>query len=99
MTIDDYKTIVNGIVENPDTAPTASISLLEKIAADLADFESLKNAISEKDAKIKDLQDTNIKLYLSQTKQQEPEQPQDEAEELEGLELLQHFAKEIYNKE
>lgn len=100
MTLDDYKTIINGIVENPDTAPTASISLLENIAEDLAAFESLKNASDEKDVKIKDLQDTNIKLYLSQTKKEETKpEPEDETEGLEGSDLLKYYAKKIYEKD
>lgn len=67
MTYQEYETALNGIVQNPDTAPTAVQSLLQEIKKDTDALATAINGISERDARIRDLQDTNIKLFMSQS--------------------------------
>lgn len=67
MTYKEYETALNGIVQNPDTAPTAVQSLLQEIKTDTDALATAINGISERDARIRDLQDTNIKLFMSQS--------------------------------
>lgn len=67
MTYKEYETALNGIVQNPDTAPTAVQSLLQEIKTDTEALATAINGISERDARIRDLQDTNIKLFMSQS--------------------------------
>lgn len=76
MTYQEYETALNGIVQNPDTAPTAVQSLLQEIKTDTDALANAMNVISERDARIRDLQDTNIKLFMSQSSipEEEPEE-------------------------
>lgn len=67
MTYKEYESALNGIVQNPDTAPTAVQSLLQEIKTDTEALATAINGISERDARIRDLQDTNIKLFMSQS--------------------------------
>lgn len=67
MTYQEYEAALNGIVQNPDTAPTAVQSLLQEIKTDTDALATAINGISERDARIRDLQDTNIKLFMSQS--------------------------------
>lgn len=76
MTYKEYESALNGIVQNPDTAPTAVQSLLQEIKTDTEALATAINGISERDARIRDLQDTNIKLFMSQSAapENDPEQ-------------------------
>lgn len=67
MTYQEYEAALNGIVQNPDTAPTAVQSLLQEIKTDTDALATAINGISERDARIRDLQNTNIKLFMSQS--------------------------------
>ena len=67
MTYQEYEAALMGIVQNPDTAPTAVQSLLQEIKTDTDALATAINGISERDARIRDLQDTNIKLFMSQS--------------------------------
>lgn len=67
MKYEDYEKILNGIVTNPDTAPTAIQSVLAEIKTDTEALQSATVTIADQDKRIKDLQDTNIKLFMSQT--------------------------------
>lgn len=67
MTYKEYESALNGIVQNPDTAPTAVQALLQEIKTDTDALATAINGISERDARIRDLQDTNIKLFMSQS--------------------------------
>lgn len=67
MTYKEYESALNGIVQNPDTAPTAVQSLLQEIKTDTEALATAITGISERDARIRDLQDTNIKLFMSQS--------------------------------
>lgn len=78
MTYQEYEAALNGIVQNPDTAPTAVQSLLQEIKTDTDALANAINGISERDARIRDLQDTNIKLFMSQSSTPEEEHEEEE---------------------
>lgn len=86
MTYKEYESALNGIVQNPDTAPTAVQSLLQEIKTDTEALATAINGISERDARIRDLQDTNIKLFMSQSSA--PENDPEPAPEMTFEELL-----------
>lgn len=56
---------------NPDTAPDALQSILEMVETDSVAIDNLTKTNTENEAKIKELQDTNIKLFLAQVKPEE----------------------------
>lgn len=86
MTYQEYETALNGIVQNPDTAPTAVQALLQEIKTDTDALAAAVEGISERDARIRDLQDTNIKLFMSQSSA--PENEPEPEEEMTFEELL-----------
>lgn len=69
MKYDEYLSIVNNIVQTPEKAPDLGKTLLEAIKTDTDTLESQNNKITEQENKIKELRDTNIKLFMSQTGQ------------------------------
>lgn len=91
MTYEEYESRLSDIVKAPDTAPVAVQALLSELKADTDTLTSLRADIEQKDKKIKDLQDTNIKLFLQQT----GEAPKDSSEtgwqDLEGDEALEAY--------
>ena len=65
MTVDEYKDKINGLVSNPDTAATEALSLIDEITKDIGELGAAKTSVSELQAKVADLQDTNMKLYMN----------------------------------
>lgn len=66
MTFDEYKTGFDKILASPDTAMVEIAPLLESLKADLDTLESVQGEVETLNGRIRDLQDTNIKLFLSQ---------------------------------
>lgn len=69
MTYDEYVASTQGLTA--DNAPEILQNLLASVKEDLAErdaykasIDELNSSIAEKDTKIRDLQDTNIKLFL-----------------------------------
>lgn len=65
MKYEDYEKIAKGLTA--ENAPDIVKQLLDNIKVDTESVEALTKSNDEKDQKIRDLQDTNIKLFLSQT--------------------------------
>lgn len=78
MTLDEYKAKITEIVQNPDKSAELGVNLLESITGDLTKIGQLNTSIDKLNAKVKDLQDTNMKLFLAQTNQR---QKTDDAED------------------
>lgn len=66
MKYDEYKMGFDKILANPDTALTEISPLLEALKTDLDTLESVQGEVEALNGRIRDLQDTNIKLFLSQ---------------------------------
>ena len=77
MKYEDYENIAKGLTT--ENAPDVVKQLLENIKADTESIEALTKSNEEKDTKIRDLQDTNIKLFLSQTGKANDDAKDDEA--------------------
>lgn len=82
MTYDEYAEKINGVISNPDTAPAEIGGVLEELKKDLTALDTLTAESAEKDKRIKDLQETNLKLYMSQAK---PDEEEEEEEKEEGI--------------
>lgn len=65
MKYEEYEAIAKTLT--PENSPEVVKQLLDGIKADTTAFESMVKTNEEMDKKIRDLQDTNIKLFLSQT--------------------------------
>jgi len=87
MKYEEYEAIAQTLT--PENAPEVVKQLLEGIKADTTAFESMAQTNAEQDKKIRDLQDTNIKLFLSQTGKADDDSPSEEelaAKEQEAVE-------------
>lgn len=73
MTYDEVKDTLTTLLSNPDTALAGAQDFLDKIKPDYDTLDTMKTQIEENDKKIRDLQDTNMKLFLAQTKEQDPD--------------------------
>lgn len=89
MLYDDYEKRVTALISNPDQAPVTAQEILSDIKTDTEKITSLEASIAEKDARIRDLQDTNMRLFLSQSTPVE-----DEPEEKSADEILDELFKE-----
>lgn len=92
MTYQDYEAKLTAIVNNPDTAPTAVQEILKELKSDTDSYAAATAGIEERDKRIRDLQETNIKLFTEQTGAADEE---DEPEELTPDEELAALIKKI----
>jgi hypothetical protein len=77
MKYEDYEAKLTELVKNPDSAALAVQDILKDLKADSETFASLEANVAAQEGRIKDLQDTNMKLFLRQTggdSGQEPEE-------------------------
>lgn len=87
MTLDEYKAIAGGLTT--DNAPDVVTQILSGITTDLEALNTATNALAEKDKRIAELQDTNMKLFLSVTgKAEAPEEPEEKTPEQLRLDLI-----------
>lgn len=90
MKYEDYE----GIAQNLTTenAPEVIKTMLDAVKSDLAERDALMSVKAEQEAKIKDLQDTNIKLFLSQTgKAEQDEDTETEEEKIDKMNLKEYL--------
>lgn len=73
MTYEELKARITGLVSNPDTAANDAVVLLSDLEKDYNTMSSLTEKSKKDDEKIRSLQDTNQKLFLSVTGQDDPE--------------------------
>ena len=78
MLYEDYEKRLTEVVTDPDDAPIAIPDILAEVKSDLGiiavkdgEIEDHKKTIEDRDAKIKDLQDKNTKLFLKVTESKE----------------------------
>lgn len=78
MTIDEVKTRITDLVSNPDKATENAVGLISDLEADYTNLDSMTAKVADQDARIKELQDTNQRLFLSVTGQaKEPEEEEE----------------------
>lgn len=82
MKYEDYEKKVTDLISNPEAAPITAQEILSEIKSDTENIASLEAGIAERDARIRDLQDTNMKLFLSQSSQVEDEPEEKSADEI-----------------
>lgn len=91
MKYEDYEGIAQKLTA--ENAPEVLKTMLDSVKEDLAERDALKEVQAEQEAKIKDLQDTNIKLFLSQTgKAEQDEDTETEEEKVAKMDLNEYLA-------
>lgn len=73
MTYEEVKNRLTDIVGNPDTAQEKAVVFLSDLETDYTTLDNMAKKVSEQENRIRDLQDTNQKLFLSVTGTPEPE--------------------------
>ena len=90
MKYEDYECIAQKLTT--ENAPEVMKTMLDAVKSDLAERDALMSVKAEQEAKIKDLQDTNIKLFLSQTgKAEQDEDTETEEEKIDKMDLKEYL--------
>lgn len=89
MKYDEYVSKINGVLAEPDTALTSVTGVLDELKADLTSKEMLEAENETLKKRISDLQDTNMKLYLSITGTETNSDEDDEP--VEGVGVIDEF--------
>ena len=87
-----YLELIKKSIKYPEEAPTIMKELISIVEEDYNEYESMKTHVEDSNNKIRSLQDTNMKLFLSQTSQKEEEQ---EDKEMTPDEVVNDFIKTI----
>lgn len=94
MTYDELKTKLTKILEQPDSALANVGPLLEEVKSDYEQIITLKEANEKNTTRIRDLQDTNMKLFLAQTGKVEDKNNEDD-DDLEGPDAVDAFINKL----
>ena len=78
MKYEEYESKMNSILANPDTALADMPSFMESLKTDLTALSEMAEKVDGLNARIKELQETNLKLYLSQGGQPNDEEVEEE---------------------
>lgn len=92
MLYEDYEKKLSEVVTDPDNGPVAIPDILAEIKKDIDEhaeaivakdneIENLKKTVEDRDAKIRDLQDKNTKLFLKLTSDEGGDEPKDTIED------------------
>ena len=87
-----YSELINKAITNKDDQEILFQALLDLVSTDEIEYNNLKTQVSEQSEKIRNLQDTNMKLFMSQTSEVKEET---EDEELEGDAAVLEFMKKL----
>lgn len=100
MTYEEYEKRINGALANPDTAPTEFVNILSDLKTDLTAKDTFETEKTELETRVRDLQDTNMKLYLSVTGNSNGDGEEDEPAEGTAVvdELMDKLFKESEEK-
>nr|DAN07093.1 MAG TPA: Phi29 scaffolding protein [Caudoviricetes sp.] len=100
MTYEEYEKRINDALANADTAPTEFVNILSELKTDLTAKDTLETEKTELETRVRDLQDTNMKLYLSVTGTSDEDEEEDEPAEGSAVvdELMEKLFKESEEK-
>lgn len=98
MTFEEYEKSLNEVLQNPDTALANISGIMENLKTDLTNMSTLLSEKESLEARIKDLQDTNMKLYLSMNNGA-PTSTEEEEEPAEGPAVIDEFISEVFKDE
>lgn len=84
MKYEQYAEMAENLLKDNTKAPLILKDLLDNLKVDLDAEDTKEKRIGELDQKVRDLQDTNMKLFLNQIgkSQEKEEEPRNEMDEL-----------------
>ena len=88
LTYEEYSDKINTILSNPDTALAEIGPVLESLKEDLARLDAANGEIENLNGRVSDLQETNIKLFLSQNAGDGADEDEDEDEDEKEVEAF-----------
>ena len=92
MDKEKYLKLINQSIKEPEKSPSLMKDLIDIIEEDSKEYENLTKIKEDNQKKIRELQDVNMKLFLSQTnKQTEESEEKEETQE----EIIMNFIKEL----
>lgn len=92
MEKEKYLNLINQSIKEPEKSPSLMKDLIDIIEEDSKEYENLTKIKEDNQKKIRELQDVNMKLFLSQTnKQTEESEEKEETQE----EIIMNFIKEL----
>ena len=95
MTYEEYEKNIKTIISKPDTAMADIGTILETLKTDLQGAVSLTEENAALKDRIRDLQDTNARLFLGVTKKTEDGQDDQDEEELTGADAINAFVDKL----
>ena len=96
MTYEEYEKRINGALANADTAPTEFVNILSDLKTDLTAKDTLEKEKTELETRVRDLQDTNMKLYLSVTGTSDEDEEEDEPAE--GTDVVDELMEKLFKE-
>ena len=96
MTYDELEKKLTTSLQQPDSALANVAPLLKEVKADYESIISLTSKVEAQDNRIRDLQDTNMKLFLAQTGQVSDKE--EDEDDVEGPDAIDAFVNKL-NKE
>lgn len=86
FTFKEYDDLLTGMIQKPDTVPTALLTIRDMLTQDSKEITGLQELSAANEKRIQDLQEVNTKLYLASAVGKAPENNQED--EKSGEELL-----------
>ena len=87
-----YSELINKAITNKDDQEILFKELLDLVSTDEIEYNNLTTQVAEQSEKIRNLQDTNMKLFLAQTSELKEDT---EDEELEGDAAVLEFMNKL----
>ena len=97
MTYEQYEERINNALANADTAPTEFVNILSELKTDLTAKDTLETEKTELETRVRDLQDTNMKLFLSVTGNSSDEDDEED-EPAEGTAVVAELLEKLFKE-
>lgn len=94
MTYEELEEKIIGVLQTPDSALVTIRPILDDVKKDYETMLSMTEKVAKQDTRIRDLQDTNMKLFLAQTGKK-IEEDKDDEDDLTGAEAIDAFVNKL----
>lgn len=95
MTYDEFEKKIISVLEQPDSALANIRPVLDEAKKDYEQIITLTESKAKQDERIRDLQDTNMKLFLAQTGKVADSNEGNDDDDLEGHEAIEAFVNKL----